>query len=118
MTPLLLDLTRDPTLGEDFDLIVTAMALHHVDDVSLLLSQLGGMLSECGWLVMADLCLEDGSFHEPRKVPHNGFAPESLANTMTRSLGHADCRWQVVHHLGKNGRLYDIFLLVAHRIPS
>ncbi len=118
MTPLVLDLTRDPSPREEFDLIVTAMALHHVDDVQLVLSRLGGMLANRGWLVVADLCAEDGSFHEPMKVPHNGFVPEDLAHTATRSLGQADCRWQTVHRVEKNGRSYEVFLLVAHRVTS
>lgn len=119
MRPVLLDLTRNPVPGEQFDLIVTAMALHHVDDVESLLSRLGELLTEGGWLVVADLCSEDGSFHEPLKVPHNGFAPEALADVVSRSLGQAQCHWRVVHRVQRNDRGYDVFLLAAHQaLPS
>ncbi|HEX2970758.1 MAG TPA: class I SAM-dependent methyltransferase [Tepidisphaeraceae bacterium] len=113
MTPLLLDLTCNPSPGDKFDLIVTAMTLHHVDDTERLLSSLGGMLPQGGRLVVADLCPEDGSFHEPRKVPHNGFAPDALANLVSQSLGRADCQWRIVHRVQKNDRGYDVFLLAA-----
>jgi ubiquinone/menaquinone biosynthesis C-methylase UbiE len=118
MTPLLLDLTSEPVPSDTFDLVITAMALHHVEDVAQLLSTLRGMLVRGGWLVVADLCAEDGSFHEPMKVPHNGFAPGALADVARRSLGEADCQWRIVHRVQKNDRGYDVFLLAAHQIMA
>ena len=114
MTPLLLDLTHDPAPDDKFNLIALAMTLHHVEDVSLLLSKLAGMLNKNGWLAIADLCAEDGSFHDPMRVPHNGFDPDRLAATISAALGNANCQWQVVHQVPKNGRHYDVFLLTAH----
>lgn len=116
MTPLLLDLTRDPTPPERFDLIITAMALHHVDDVPLLLTRLGAMLAKGGWLVVADLCKEDGSFHEPRNVPHNGFDPDELARLVAQSLGSPKGNWHLVHRVEKPNRGYDVFLLTARGV--
>jgi len=36
------------------------------------------MLSKGGYLAIADLYKEDGSFHGEKKVPHNGFDMESF----------------------------------------
>ena len=116
LTPLLLDLTQPADLSQRFDLIVTAMTMHHIADTAPTLSRLVGMLVENGWLAIADLCLEDGTFHAPRLVPHNGFEPDGLV-TVVRNLGMVDCQWQIVHRIEKNGRPFDVFLLTARRIP-
>ncbi len=59
-----------------FDLVVTAMTLHHIADVPGFLARLGHLLRKDGRLAVADLVTEDGSFHAPMTVPHNGFDPE------------------------------------------
>lgn len=115
MKPLVLDLSRDPVPAERFNLIVTAMVLHHIDDTERLFSQFSEMLANDGWLAVADLCEEDGSFHAPMKVAHNGFSPECMGHTTGRILKTATCRWQINGHVQKNGRSYDVFLLTAHR---
>lgn len=118
MTPLLLDLTHDPVPQDIFDVVITVMALHHVEDVGRLLSKLGGMLAKGGRMIVADLRAEDGSFHEPMKVPHNGFVPRTLAGLVSESLGKADCHWRIIHRVQKNDRGYDVFLLIAHRTAA
>ncbi len=118
LRPMLLDLSQQPAPAERFDLVVTAMALHHVVDVQQVLTRLGEMLTDGGYLAIADLCQEDGSFHEDITVPHNGFAPDVLAGTVTRCIPRTDCHWLVVHTVAKNNRQFDVFLLTAHRGPS
>lgn len=113
--PLVLDLAREAVPAERFDLIVMAMALHHIEDIERLLAQFAEMLTPDGWLAVADLCEEDGSFHAPMKVAHNGFSPERLAQTVDRALGQATCQWQINGQMEKNGRAYEVFLLTAHR---
>jgi 2-polyprenyl-3-methyl-5-hydroxy-6-metoxy-1,4-benzoquinol methylase len=117
LTPMLLDLSSQSPLGERFDVIVTAMAMHHIVDTTAVLSRLVAMLANGGWLAVADLCLEDGSFHDHLnvQVPHNGLDPDGLAEVV-RGLGLSNCRWQVVHRIEKNGRSYDVFLLTARRV--
>jgi hypothetical protein len=72
------------------------------------------MLRPCGWLAIADLCSEDGSFHADMDVPHHGFAPDALASALTR-LGMEEATWRVVHVLPKGDREYPVFLVVARR---
>lgn len=115
LTPMLLDLSQRPAPTDRFDLIVTAMTMHHVEDVETLLARLGSMLAEEGWLAIADLCQEDGSFHPDFKVPHNGFAPETLAEVVARCVPGIHCEWRTIHTVTKNDRQYEIFLLTGHR---
>jgi 2-polyprenyl-3-methyl-5-hydroxy-6-metoxy-1,4-benzoquinol methylase len=115
LTPMLLDLSQQPAPTERFDLIVTAMAMHHVEDVQQVLARLGEMLTDGGCLAIADLCQEDGSFHEDIAVPHNGFAPDVLSGTVATCIPLTDCHWHIVHTVAKNNRQFDVFLLTAHR---
>jgi hypothetical protein len=75
---------------------VAAMTLHHVPNVVAILADLGKMLAKGGWLAIADLQLEDGSFHADLKVPHNGFNPENKAHDITGAIGADSCPWQPV----------------------
>jgi 2-polyprenyl-3-methyl-5-hydroxy-6-metoxy-1,4-benzoquinol methylase len=118
MTPLLLDLSRQSPPPERFDLIVTAMTMHHVEDLEQVWSRLGAMLAPTGSVAVADLCAEDGSFHAPEHVPHNGFVPEALAKIVQKYVGAARCQWRVIHSFEKNSRSYEVFLLTATRTAN
>jgi len=108
--PRLLDLTHEAPLAESFDLIVAAMTLHHVPNVAAILADLGKMLAKGGWLAIADLQLEDGSFHADLQVPHNGFEPENMARDIMRAIGTDACPWRVVHKVAKPDRTYPVCL--------
>ncbi len=97
-----------------FDLITSAMTMHHIEDVQAALSGLAEMLKPGGWLAAADLCSEDGSFHTDTKVAHNGFEAGQLASHL-RSIGLIDVSWQVVHKVEKNGREYPVFCLLGRK---
>ena len=57
-----------------FDLVVSSMTLHHLRDVPLVFNRLVDVLKPGGWLAVADLDVEDGSFHGASKdVFHCGF---------------------------------------------
>lgn len=68
-----------------FDAIVTNNALHHVDEVEPLLRRLADLLAPGGALIIGDVAEEDGSFHAPNVVPHNGFRPNHMADMLTRA---------------------------------
>ncbi len=70
-----LDLTTEaPPPGLCVDLIMSAMALHHIADISSLLHILAALLSPGGYMALADLDTEDGSFHtDPTGVYHHGI---------------------------------------------
>ncbi|MDC7219770.1 MAG: class I SAM-dependent methyltransferase [Spirochaetales bacterium] len=60
--------------AERFDLIVTLQALHHVPDAYGAVKILSEMTMPGGYLCLADLVEEDGSFHgEHLETAHNGF---------------------------------------------
>jgi tRNA (cmo5U34)-methyltransferase len=56
-----------------YDLIVSAMTLHHLNDAPATITKLISLVSPGGWIALADLCKEDGSFHTDVKVKYFGF---------------------------------------------
>jgi ubiquinone/menaquinone biosynthesis C-methylase UbiE len=114
IVPTVLDLTRDPLPAERFDLVVTAMALHHVEDTDTILRRLAEVLAAGGHLVVADLVREDGTFHADMAVPHHGFDPDELAQLLARA-GVEESRWQIVHRVARAGREYPVFILSSRK---
>lgn len=113
--PICQDLLSAP-LGRSVDLVVSAMAMHHVEDTAALLRALFEHLEPGGQVALADLDREDGDFHPPgtQGVFHHGFDRESLAASM-RQAGFADVVVETACDLEKEGRSYTIFLATAAR---
>ncbi len=68
-----------------FHLIFTSMTLHHIEDAAGLIETFSTLLLPGGWLAIADLDREDGSFHNREiEVPHHGFHRSWIMETMQR----------------------------------
>lgn len=91
------------------------MAFHHIPDVDAMLSSIAGCLVPGGWLAVADLEGEDGSFHD-EPVPHLGFDPAAFLTRMVQA-GLIAVSQDRVHVMQKppGGRSYPIFLAVARK---
>jgi tRNA (cmo5U34)-methyltransferase len=76
---LFFDLEHKTYAGETFDMIFTQMVLHHIKDVKALLGKFSDMLIPGGYIAIADLYPEDGSFHDPGAEVHHGFDPDELS---------------------------------------
>ncbi len=72
---LLIDLDQKLKLPQGIDLLVSSMTMHHVPDLDELFSIFRLVMNPDGWLCIADLETEDGSFHDDQSVhiPHPGF---------------------------------------------
>ncbi|MBP6629853.1 MAG: methyltransferase domain-containing protein [Kofleriaceae bacterium] len=108
------DLTRAP-LGRTVDLVVSAMAMHHVQDTAALARALAAHLAPGGRIALADLDAEDGSFHPPEAegVFHAGFDRDALGATL-RAAGFIDVQFVTACTVDKGDRRYPIFLVTAH----
>jgi len=115
----LLDLEQQ-RLAASYDLIVSSMTLHHVQDVPVLIASLVLSLKPGGWLALADLESEDGSFHDdPTGIFHHGFPREFLADQFSKN-GLTDVRTVSAATMEKkdaNGvvRVYPVFLCVGRK---
>jgi 2-polyprenyl-3-methyl-5-hydroxy-6-metoxy-1,4-benzoquinol methylase len=96
-----------------FDLIVSSMVFHHLNDPNKTLSILKEHLNENGKIAIVDLDKEDGTFHPDNKkmgVKHFGFAKDEIASWAEENGLKLEHR--LVHHIEKNDRQYDLFLAV------
>ncbi|MBL8920438.1 MAG: class I SAM-dependent methyltransferase [Myxococcaceae bacterium] len=109
------DLVAAP-LPAKVDLVVSAMAMHHVRDTAGLLASLHTHLKPGGRVALADLDSEDGSFHPPgtEGVFHTGFAREALG-ALLESAGFRDVRFVTACEVLKEGRAWPVFLVTATR---
>ncbi|HRF11288.1 MAG: ubiquinone/menaquinone biosynthesis methyltransferase [Candidatus Accumulibacter phosphatis] len=116
--PLALDLMTDPPPAERYDLIYTLMTLHHVTDTHRLLKVFHGLLRPGGWLGIADLDQEDGSFHGPGFTGHMGFDRDALRSQLAEA-GFARADFSTCFLMKKatdqGVREYPLFLAVATR---
>lgn len=116
------DLTQAPlpmeTGAPGFDVILSAMALHHVRDVPLLLRRFRPLLNRGGVLLLADLDEEDGTFHaDSTGVEHRGFKREWLLNQLWET-GFRAIRIATAHTIAKpiaNGATgcFPVFFMAA-----
>jgi tRNA (cmo5U34)-methyltransferase len=75
---MVFDLDQNNFTDRSFDLIFTQMVMHHVSDIKAMFVKFHNMLKPGGYLAIADLYKEDGSFHGEGFSGHNGFNPEEL----------------------------------------
>jgi len=118
MTTLRLDLLADPAPARTFDLIMTAMTLHHVPDTDHILRAFHDLLNPGGTLCIADLDQEDGSFHGIEVNVHHGFNQADLSRRAAQA-GFAEVQFQTVFSISKTHetgtRDYPVFLMTARR---
>jgi ubiquinone/menaquinone biosynthesis C-methylase UbiE len=118
MTTRRMDLTAAPTPDERYDLIYSSMTLHHIPDTNAILKAFHTLLNPGGWLCIADLDQEDGSFHGIQVDVHHGFDRDALA-AQAAQAGFTDIRFSTVFEIVKTteagSRAYPVFLLLARR---
>ncbi|MDE3010167.1 MAG: class I SAM-dependent methyltransferase [Pseudomonadota bacterium] len=108
------DLEQTALAGQ-FDGIISSMTLHHIRDLPALLRRFHAMLPPGGFIALADLDAEDGSFHtEDTGVFHHGFARTEIC-AMAREAGFHEVAIDTASVIAKGGRDYPVFLLTAVR---
>jgi ubiquinone/menaquinone biosynthesis C-methylase UbiE len=108
----------DYSVGQ-FDLIFTQMVLHHVVDVENILKKFFKLLNPEGYLAIADLYPEDGSFHGEGFTGHKGFDIEDLSNQVIKqgftNISHRKC-FVINRKISETkSKQFDVFLLIAKR---
>ncbi|HET9682326.1 MAG TPA: class I SAM-dependent methyltransferase [Candidatus Limnocylindrales bacterium] len=108
--------TDPPPDGAPFDLAVSLLVLHHVEDTPAALRGIAGLLRPGGLLALSDLDTEDGSFHtaEAEGIHHLGFDRGALRD-LAEAAGFEDVRLSTAGTMEREGRDYPLFLLVARR---
>lgn len=111
-----LDLLADEPPAEPFDLAVSLLVLHHLEDTRAALGAIRRLLRPGGRIAIADLATEDGSFHteDAEGIHHHGFDPEAL-ESKAREAGFADVEARIGPSIERDGRDYPLVILVGRR---
>ncbi len=109
-----LDLETHAPPDERFDVIVTSLVLHHIRELDRVLGAFAQLLEVGGYLCIADLDREDGSFHTHDFDGHHGFARSTLAAQLGEA-GLVDVTVADCTTLEREGVAYSVFLAVARR---
>ncbi len=119
MRPIRLDLSTDPLPAERFDLTYSLMTLHHIPDTRDILSKFHALLAPGGWLCIADLDKEDGTFHTDGTTDvHLGFERGELRQRV-EDAGFSDVKFSPAYEIKKNingvEKTFPVFLLTARK---
>jgi 2-polyprenyl-3-methyl-5-hydroxy-6-metoxy-1,4-benzoquinol methylase len=79
-----INLNESNELGK-YSAITSLLALHHIEDLENVLNNLLKHIEKDGYIVLSDLDIEDGSFHYPEIVPHNGIDRNIILNCLNNS---------------------------------
>ncbi|MAX66938.1 MAG: class I SAM-dependent methyltransferase [Bacteriovoracaceae bacterium] len=106
---------EDQSLASKFDLIISSMAFHHLQDPKKVLMKLKENLKQNGRIAIVDLDQEDGSFHPDNKamgVKHFGFSKQELQYWAKQAKLNLD--YQIINTLHKNETEYHQFLAIFY----
>jgi tRNA (cmo5U34)-methyltransferase len=119
MKALWIDLEKEDFQGR-FDIVFNQMVLHHVNNIDLIISKFYALIKPGGYLAIADLYEEDGSFHGEGFNGHKGFNGEMLTQLLMKhgfnNIVIKPC--YVLKRENEKGEIkeFPIFLLTANRI--
>lgn len=115
VSALLLD-EQQTTFPGKFDCIFSLMTLHHVVDYESVLRRLAAHLNRNGFLCVADLDLEDGSFHESNQTQHHGIARKrvvEILDSCTLTNLSESTPYVVKKERDSGMKEYPVFLITA-----
>jgi len=112
ITTLHHDIQKDD-LPKNYDLFVSSMTLHHIEDTKEFIAKAKSSLEKGGHIALLDLCSEDGSFHSRGNdgVYHFGFDLDEL-RSLCEELGLDLIFLDEIYEIKKE-KNYPVFLLVA-----
>lgn len=120
MHPVRLDLSNDPLPAEKYHVAYSLMVLHHIHDARGALKKFYDVLEPNGYLIVADLDEEDGSFHTDGTTDvHKGFG-RSEFQTWVEAAGFGNVRFSTVYEIKKvvdgKEKAFPVFLMVAQKL--
>jgi ubiquinone/menaquinone biosynthesis C-methylase UbiE len=113
------NLEKSDLKDKKFDFIFNQMVLHHINDTDNIFRKFYNLLNPGGFLAIADLYTEDGSFHGEGFTGHNGFDIEKLSASIKKQ-GFTDISHRKCYTINKKisetvTKPFDVFLIIAKR---
>ena len=118
--PVQIDFLENDLSTTDFDVIYSLMTLHHVLDVENIAKGFNSKIQPGGYLCIADLVEEDGTFHSeyPDFDGHNGFDKEKLSKTLSDNgfkVEYYKICLDIVKEFEGNTKNYPLFLMICRK---
>ncbi|MFT7859371.1 MAG: class I SAM-dependent methyltransferase [Sulfurimonas sp.] len=106
------DILKNP-IKKKFHGLVSSMTLHHIEDLELFFKTIKNNLHENGFIAIADLEREDGTFHSDNTgVHHFGFDEKELCS-VAKECGFKNISFKNINTINKPHRDFGVFLLTA-----
>jgi len=104
----------DNPIDKKFDLIISAMAMHHVQDIDRLIQRFSQNLNSGASIALADLDKEDGTFHpqDTDGIYHLGFQRDEFKDLLEKQ-GFDNINFMTAHTVNKEEKEFPIFLVTA-----
>ncbi|MFA9391603.1 MAG: class I SAM-dependent methyltransferase [Prolixibacteraceae bacterium] len=113
------DFSQNPVRDEKYDLILSMLVLHHVENLDSVLSNFKELLSDDGQFCWIDIDLEDGSFHDDNTgIHHFGFSKAALESHLKNNgfdLNFYTNELVVVKEREGVTEEYPLFVMVAEK---
>ncbi len=111
---ILIDPKKALDTSHKYDCIFNLMVLHHIPDTEETIKGWAESLNEGGYLCIADLITEDGTFHKDDFDGHLGFDPEMLEKLLKKSNLVVESI-TTPYVINKEGREYPVFLMIGKK---
>jgi len=109
-----LDLSQKD-IEQTFDGIISSMTIHHLKEIKALFEKFYKMLNKDGFIAIADLDSENGTFHSDNTgVFHFGFERKEL-ETIAKEVGFKEIHFELANTIKKPHREFTVFLMLAYR---
>ena len=110
--PIFQDIIQTP-LQKSFDALISSMTLHHIEDLELFFKTIYKNIKPGGFIAIADLEKEDGTFHSDNSgVFHFGFEEEQLIE-VAEKCGFKNLCFEEINSIKKPHKEFKVFLLTA-----
>ncbi len=119
MHPVRLDLAVDTIPPQKYHITYSLLTMHHIQNTQDILNKFHIILESGGYLLIADLDKEDGSFHTDGTTDvHKGFAQSELQKQV-EAAGFSDVKFTIAYTIkkivGNEEKSFPIFLMSAIR---
>ncbi|VAY87451.1 S-adenosylmethionine-dependent methyltransferase [hydrothermal vent metagenome] len=99
-----------------FDIVATNMTMHHIKDTNNFISTLYNSLKEDGFLCIADLKIEDGTFHSDNtEVEHFGFDINKIKRYF-KNANLKNIKVGLLEKIVKPNNSYEVFYAIGQKI--
>ena len=110
-----LDLSKELPDNLIYDGIISSMTIHHIEDIEDMLTKMYNMIPKDGFIALADLDTEDGTFHSDNEgVFHFGFDRNDLEK-IAKKVGFRDICFETASTIKKPHQTFTVFLMTAKK---